>query len=109
MGLRSLIAAVSLVAVSALAMQGCSKDAQKIQPDTQGKRGESCLARNDCDKGLACLNGVCSLNEFNIDVSAKQCTRVECDTTEDCCGSKATEAPAKCSGRDEICDPANRL
>ena len=89
MGLRSLIAAVALVAVSALALEGCNKDAQKVQPETRGKRGETCLARNDCDTGLACLNGICAKNEFNIDVTAKQCTRVECETTDDCCGDKA--------------------
>lgn len=109
MGLRSFIAVVSLLAVSAVALQGCSKDAQKIVPDTRGKRGETCLARNDCDTGLACLNNICAKNEFNIDVTAKQCTRVECKETEDCCGDKATEAPAKCDGRNEICDPANQF
>ena len=109
MGLRSLIAAVALVAVSALALQGCNKDAQKVQPETRGKRGETCLARNDCDTGLACLNGICAKNEFNIDVTAKQCTRVECETTDDCCGNKLTSPPAKCAGRNEKCDPTNRF
>ena len=109
MGLRSFIAAVSLLAVSAVALQGCNKDAQKIAPDTRGKRGETCLARNDCETGLACISGICAKNEFNIDVTAKQCTRIECEVTEDCCGNKATEAPAKCNDRNEICDPSNRL
>jgi hypothetical protein len=109
MGLRSLVAAVCLFSVSVLSLSGCSKSAQKVQPETRGKRGESCLARNDCDSGLACINGICAKNEFNISVTAKQCTRVECDVTEDCCGDKATEAPAKCADRNETCDPANRL
>jgi len=108
MGLRSLIACVSFVTAALLA-SGCSKDAQKIQPDTRGKRGESCLARNDCDTGLACINGICSQNEFSIDVKAKQCTRIECSSDEDCCGDKPTEVPSKCQGRDKICDAANRL
>ena len=102
MGLRSLIALVSLVSVAWLG--GCSKDATKIQPDTRGKRGETCLARNDCDTGLACLNGVCAKNEFNIPVTAKQCTRVECTEDKDCCGDLATSAPAKCKGRETICN-----
>jgi hypothetical protein len=104
MGLRSLIAVVSLLAVSVLGLTGCSKDAQKVQPETRGKRGETCLARNDCDSGLACINNTCAKNEFNIDVTAKQCERVECDTTKDCCGNKATTAPTKCEGRNEICN-----
>jgi len=109
MGLRSFIAVVSVLAVSVLSLQGCSKDAQKIVPDTRGKRGETCLARNDCDTGLACLGNICAKNEFNIEVTAKQCTRVECKKTEDCCGNKATVAPPKCDGRNEICDIENRL
>src|SRR6188768_3142980 len=108
MGLRSFIAVVSVLAVSAVGLQGCSKDAQKIVPDTRGKRGETCLARNDCDSGLACISGICAKNEFNLKVTAKECTRVECDVTEDCCGDKATEAPAKCDGRNEICDAENQ-
>lgn len=109
MGLRSLIALVSLMSVTVLAASGCSKDAQKIQPDTRGKRGETCLARNDCDSGLACISGICSQNEFAIGVEPKQCTRIECEEDVDCCGDKLTEVPEKCAGRDQICDPANRL
>lgn len=97
-----------MVFVAGWSLQGCSTNAQKIEPETRGKRGESCLARNDCSSGLACINGMCAKNEFNISVTAKQCTRVECAEIEDCCGSKATEAPAKCEGRNEICDPANQ-
>jgi hypothetical protein len=104
MGLRSLIALVSLLSVSALAVVGCSKSAQKVQPETRGKRGETCLARNDCDTGLACLNGICAKNEFNVEVTAKQCTRVECAEDTDCCGDKQTEAPEKCTGRESICN-----
>lgn len=109
MGLRSVFALVALLAVPALGLQGCSKAAQKIEPETRGKRGETCLARNDCASGLACLNGICAKNEFNIDVTAKQCTRIECEATVDCCGTKSTKAPAKCTGRDQICDLANSL
>lgn len=108
MGLRSLIALVSLMSVTVLAATGCSKDAQKVQPETRGKRGETCLARNDCDAGLACISGICSQNEFDVGVEPKQCTRIDCETDEDCCGDKLTEVPEKCAGRDKICDPANR-
>src|ERR1041384_8713958 len=100
MGLRSLIAVVSVSAAALLALGGCKTDAQKIQPDTRGKRGETCLARNDCDTGLACIGGVCAKNEFNISVAPKQCTRVECSEDADCCGDRATSAPSKCRGRE---------
>jgi hypothetical protein len=102
MGVRSLIALLSLTSVFAFA--GCSKDAQKVAPETRGKRGENCLARNDCEAGLACLNGTCAKNEFNIEVTAKVCERIECEADEDCCGDKKTEAPAKCKGRETICN-----
>ena len=106
MGLRSLIALVSLLSV--FSFTGCSKDAQKVAPETRGKRGESCLARNDCDTGLACLGNICAKNEFNVSVTAKQCVRSECKEDTDCCGDRATEAPAKCKNRNAICDAATQ-
>jgi len=105
MGLRSFLALFTFV--SLFGAIACSKSAQKIQPDTRGKRGETCLARNDCDTGLACINGICSKNEFDISVAPKQCDRVECSSDEECCGDRATMAPAKCKDRDKICDPEN--
>ncbi len=95
MGVRSLIALLSVVSLFSFA--GCSKDPTKFEPETRGKRGENCQARNDCQAGLACLNGICGTNEFSIDVAVKQCDRVECATTDDCCGDKPTEVPTKCN------------
>jgi hypothetical protein len=106
MGLRTYLGAV-FVAL-AFVFVGCSTDkAQKVEPETRGKRGERCMARNDCDSGLACLNGVCAKNEFDIDVTAKQCDRIECSEDTDCCGDRPTSAPAKCKNRDLICDSSN--
>src|SRR5689334_21789709 len=104
MGMRSLLAVVC--ALSLTAVFGCSKDeAQKVQPETRGKRGENCQARNDCEAGLACLNQICAKNEFDVGVAVKQCDRIECEDTSDCCGNKPTEAPAKCANRDVVCTP----
>lgn len=104
MGMRSLLAMVC--ALSLTAVFGCSKDeAQKVQPETRGKRGENCQARNDCEAGLACLNQICAKNEFDVGVAVKQCDRIECEDTSDCCGNKPTEAPAKCANRDVVCTP----
>jgi hypothetical protein len=90
----------------AAAFSGCgSKEAEKIQPNYQGKRGESCQARNDCAGGLACVNNLCIKDDFAIAPLAKQCVRVECATTADCCGDKPTEAPAKCAARATKCTP----
>jgi hypothetical protein len=102
--MRSLFLVFCALSVSALG--GCSKDeAQKVQPETRGQRGENCQARNDCEAGLACLNQICSKNEFDVGVAVKQCDRIECAETADCCGNKPTEAPAKCANRDAICNP----
>lgn len=102
MGVRSLIAVLAVGLT--FGMVACSKDPQKVQPETRGKRGETCLARNDCDTGLACINGICAKNEFGIDVAVKHCDRIECTADEDCCGDKATAAPAKCKDRTLICE-----
>jgi hypothetical protein len=104
MSARSLLALLSLL--SFVSVAGCKKDPTQVIPETRGKRGENCQARNDCQTGLACLNGICSKNEFDIDVAVKQCDRIDCEKTDDCCGGKPTKAPAKCNGRDEICKSA---
>lgn len=102
MGVRSLIAVLAVGLT--FGMVACSKDPQKIVPDTRGKRGETCLARNDCDSGLACISGICAKNEFNVDVAVKHCDRIECSADEDCCGDKPLTAPTKCRDRALICD-----
>src|SRR3954469_8193285 len=102
MGVRSLVALLSVVSLFSLA--GCNnKDPLKLEPETRGKRGENCQARNDCQEGLACLNGICGANEFSVNVAVKQCDRIECATTEDCCGGKPTEVPSKCNALATTC------
>jgi len=100
MGVRALIA---LLSVSLFSFVGCNKEPTKFEPSTRGKRGENCQARNDCQDGLACLNGVCGINEFSIGVAVKHCDRIECSTTADCCGDKPTEIPEKCATRATVC------
>jgi hypothetical protein len=68
-----------------------------------GGRGESCNARNDCASGLACINHVCSQNDFNLSVDAKSCDIVECQTTMDCCANYHGPAPCPLT-----CDNMNR-
>jgi hypothetical protein len=101
MSARSFLAVFSLLALVSVA--GCNKDPVKLEPETRGKRGENCQARNDCQSGLACLNGICSKNEFDIDVATKQCDRIDCSETADCCGDKPTEVPSKCADRNTYC------
>ena len=74
-----------------------------VTPDGRGERGETCEARNDCGGGLACVNGTCSKNDFDVSVQAKHCDRVQCEDDEDCCGDRPREAPAKCADRISVC------
>lgn len=48
-------------------------------------RGESCWRRNDCKSGLACINGVCTLNDFEIETTAKPCDLIECTVDANFC------------------------
>jgi hypothetical protein len=96
-------AGVVHAAVLCGALIGC-KGAQEIVPKEAGQRGEQCQARNDCESGLACINGTCSKNDFDISAEAKQCDVVECATTQDCCGDKPTSAPARCSNITSVCE-----
>jgi len=88
------------------ALVGCDGDPQLVKPATQGQRGEACQARNDCQSGLACTGaGICSKNDFNITVTAKQCDRIDCSMDQDCCGDRPLTTPAKCADRESICTP----
>lgn len=89
--------------VGGFAACGGDDEAQTVQPQTRGERGESCEARNDCVSGLACINHTCSKNDFDVKSTAKHCDKVDCATNEDCCGGRPTEAPAKCQNRASIC------
>lgn len=92
-----------------VAFFGCADDVQKVEPGSKGKRGETCRARNDCAGGLACVSGICTKNDFDIDVSAKHCDVYQCEEDVDCCGDKPLEAPARCADRVSICETPNIL
>jgi hypothetical protein len=68
----------------------------------RGDRGESCQARNDCAEGLACVSSQCVANEYNVAVQAKECFRVECSTTADCCDDFV--ASSSCPSWKAMCD-----
>lgn len=93
-----------LLVVGIAGIASCNKDTKTtVTPDGRGERGESCQARNDCGGGLACVNGICSKNDFDISVNAKHCDRIECGEDKDCCGDRPREAPAKCNNRTSVC------
>lgn len=63
-------------------------------------RGESCRWRNDCQGGLACVNNICTLNDFNVAMTAKSCDLIECTADGDCCG----ELPSFCVDLQAQCE-----
>jgi len=58
------------------------------------------MARNDCASYLACINNMCTQNDFEIGVVARECVRVECAQDPDCCPVQ----PAECQNAASICD-----
>lgn len=57
----------------------------KLVTSTRGRRGESCEATNDCELGLSCIGSRCLESDFALDFVPKQCFRVQCATSDDCC------------------------
>ncbi len=72
-----------------------------------GQRGESCKASGDCAKGLACVNLVCGVSQFELKPTGNECVRIECRTTEDCCqlDSFCEQLQEDCANGDQLsCD-----
>jgi hypothetical protein len=68
-------------------------------------RGESCRARNDCANGLACVNMVCTLNDFEVSTTAMSCDLIECTADPECCpepSSFCQTLEAQCRAGDAI-------
>lgn len=94
-----------LLVVGITGVASCNNKDTKttVTPSGRGARGESCEARNDCAGGLACVNGTCSKNDFDVSISAKHCDRVQCEKDKDCCGDRPRQAPSKCNNRNSVC------
>ncbi len=100
---------LSYLACAVLLAAGCGGDdggPQRVQsqPDKRGERGESCLARNDCQGGLACINGECVTQNYEISSTPRQCDRIECETQEDCCSNADSQ---QCTDLKSECDSGN--
>jgi len=71
---------MKLMGIIFLGLFGCrSADVER------GGVGETCRARNDCERGLACLREVCVLDNSSLNATSKSCDRVECAAAGDCC------------------------
>lgn len=88
-GFLSLHTALALVTVLLVAFSaGCGSDEPEqveFTPKKQGARGESCLARNDCENGLACVRNTCVKNDYPISAVSGSCTLIECTDDAGCC------------------------
>ena len=74
-----------LACIDNTCLTGFAPDAAVETAPTHGKRGESCEASNDCDQGLACISGRCLESDFELNFVPKECFRVQCATSTDCC------------------------
>jgi hypothetical protein len=74
-----------LVCIENTCLTGFAGDASVEAAPPHGKRGESCEASNDCEQGLACIGSRCLESDFDLDYVPKQCYRVQCATSADCC------------------------
>lgn len=75
-----------LVCIDNTCLTGFGSDAA-IEETPSGKRGESCQASNDCEPGLACIGSRCLESDFALEYIPKQCYRVQCAESADCCES----------------------
>jgi hypothetical protein len=80
----------------------------------RGAAGESCRARNDCEVGLACINGVCVPGSPHLSVTGKACYRVECGNDAECCAhfvpaSGCASYEAACRANPNDCEAWRRL
>jgi hypothetical protein len=69
----------------------------------RSRRGIGCSVKNDCDRGLSCIRGVCQPSSFGLSPTAKECIQIDCAGSEDCCGGVPTEIPDKCRSRASTC------
>lgn len=96
----TLMRSVPLLVVFAI-MTACS-GSEEIIPARQGERGETCRAANDCSGELACINNVCTQNDFPVDEAAGECVLIECQNDDECWEpSFSTE---ECSSLLQNCD-----
>lgn len=79
------------------------------EPAPLGGLGETCASRRDCVSGLGCIRSVCLNEGRNLTVTGRDCYRVECEATADCCAQFVPDPG--CDAYDAACvaDPADCL
>ncbi len=70
----------------------------------RSERGTGCVAQNDCSLSQSCVRGRCQPAQFAVEPTGKECFRVDCAKTSDCCRGAGSEEPLdKCRSRAAMC------
>jgi hypothetical protein len=99
-----------LVCIENTCLTGFAQDAAVETTLSRGKRGETCEAANDCEQGLACIGSRCLESDFNLTFAPKQCYRVQCAASTDCCKDwkpAGGYTPAQCDMMKKNCEDAD--
>jgi hypothetical protein len=84
---------------------GCAGDEDTTGSNRAGVRGEACQSTRDCEGGLACVGGICSVRTFSLTVTQKECVRIQCRTVADCMPSYCEDYETACADGDAYtCD-----
>ena len=94
---------LSLAFAFALLPAACGDDDEEFATTGGAQRGESCRSRLDCAADLACVQNRCSVRDFPISPTGKECVSIECLVPEDCCPPPS----ALCQSLKASCDLGN--
>lgn len=73
-----------LLLVTSILLIACSDDVARRSGAGTSSVGESCEYRNQCEVGLFCFVGKCTIGNFNVKPSAKSCDLIQCQSQSDC-------------------------
>lgn len=93
--MRILTISMPIAIFWALLSSGCASNAR------QGNVGESCRARNDCSRDLACVRNTCVPGGLGLSATGRECYVVECSEDADCCSDFVPDS--NCSVYEETC------
>lgn len=100
---RAAFALFGAAALLAVAGAACKDEAAPAR--VLSRKGEACNVTSDCAEGLACIPipngsiGVCTVAEFDVAETARECVVVQCSSPADCCPTRSSS----CSSLDQRC------
>ena len=79
----------------------CSADKSTTQGSSRlSRKGESCQSSVECDTGFVCVRNTCSVSDYMLMPTGKQCVLVSCHEAADCCPT----APVGCASLLQQCE-----